>query len=256
MLASQRHKQIIELVNSRNSIKVKELSSICNVSTETIRQDLKKLENEKKIYRVHGGACSLNDGQKEVPYYEREIFNVSNKIEIAKEAAKLVDPYEQIILDSSSTSWFLSKELPNIPITVLTNSLRIANEFISKDRVQVVLVGGTLLRSSLCFVGQATQFALSRYKINKAFISSKIQYDFGISEPNELAVLVKRKMISISDKVILLVDNSKFGVSDLIQVANLDRINKIITDSDITKEKIDELKEHADKVIISEHKMG
>ena len=251
MLANQRHQEILDLITSRKYVEVKELSEICKVSTETIRQDLKKLEDEKKLMRVHGGARLPMTHQNEIPYYVREYANVDLKTEIANEAVKLIHPGEQIILDSSSTCLFLAQALPNQSMTVLTNSIRIAESLVEKDKIQVVVVGGVMLRSSLSFVGQMTAKSLANYKVNKFFLCGKVQYDFGISEPNESAVLAKQNMMRITDEVIVLADHHKFGEIDLMQILPLRDVDKIITDSKIEAKQIAALKEYADRVIIA-----
>lgn len=252
MLANQRHRKILELINMRKYVEVKELSEICKVSTETIRQDLKKLEDEKKLLRVHGGAQMLTHHQNEIPYYIREFANIDLKREIANEAVKLIQPGEQIILDCSSTCLFLAQALPNQPMTVLTNSIRIAEALVDKDKIQVVVVGGIMQRSSLSFVGQMTERSISNYKVNKFFLCGKVQYDFGISEPNESAVLAKKNMMRISDEVIVLADHCKFGGIDFMQILPLQDVDKIITDSKVDRRQIAELKEYADRVIIAQ----
>lgn len=252
MLANQRHQEILEMISVRKFVEVRELSEICQVSTETIRQDLRKLEDEKKLMRVHGGARPYTDQQIEVPYYIRECAYTDLKKEIANEAVKLIHSGEQIILDSSSTSLFLAHALPNIQLTVLTNSIRIAEALVEKDKIQVVVVGGVMLRSSLSFVGMMTQKCLENYKVNKLFLCGKVDYSFGISEPNESAVLAKQNMMKISDEIIVLADHHKFGEIDFMQILPLSKVDHIITDSQISAETIASLHEYGERVIIAE----
>jgi DeoR family transcriptional regulator, L-fucose operon activator len=250
MLASERHLKILNLVNERGTIEVNELSKLCQVTRETIRRDLEKLGQDGKINRIHGGALKATENHPEIPYFEREITNTNEKMEIAVKALEYISSNDQIILDASSTAWFVAKVLPNIPITVLTNSTRVVAELEKKDKIQVISTGGLLLQSSMCFVGLLAQMSLNMYHVNKAFISSKgIHYQWGVSEANELAISVKRKMIEISDEIILLMDYSKFGVQDFLQVSPLDQINLIITDSKTSLEQISDLKEFSSKVV-------
>jgi DeoR/GlpR family transcriptional regulator of sugar metabolism len=181
----------------------------------------------------HGGAirAALHD---EMPHDQRELANKELKVAIARSIINEINMYDQIILDSSSTSLCVAQELPNMPVTILTNSLLIQNELAKKDEIEVISIGGTLLRTSLCFVGYATARQLSNYHTNKAFIScSGIHHAMGASEPNELAAMVKQKMLEISDVIYLMMDSTKFGIQDFIQVANLDAFNYIYTDSNI-----------------------
>lgn len=117
MLVAERHQKIFDLVNQRGSIRVTELSEILGVTEETIRRDLDKLEGEGKLSRSHGGAVRVQ-GDQEIPYFEREIQNVEEKIAIAREAVKHISADDRIILDASTTAWYMAKVLPDIPLTV------------------------------------------------------------------------------------------------------------------------------------------
>ena len=252
MLANERHLQMLEIINAHGTIKVSELSELFHISTETVRQDLNKLERDGKVVRVHGGVSAAPDDQAEEPYARREIMNVADKTRIAREAVQHIAPYEQIILDASSTCSFVARELPDMPLTVLTNSFHVTAELASKNRIDVVLLGGTLLRPSMSFGGIATQSVLSLYHVSKAFLSCKgVQAGHGVSDANESGALVKQQMMRIAGETWLLADHSKFGRASLIRIAGLDEISRIITDPGIAPEQIEALGEHSDKVLIA-----
>lgn len=129
MLVAERQKKIIELVNKQHSIRVTELSNLFGVTEETARRDLKKLEQEMKLVRSHGGAVRVDQQDSvESPYFEREVTNIAEKTKIADEAIKKILEGDKIILDASSTAWYVAKKLPNKSLTVLTNSIKVAME--------------------------------------------------------------------------------------------------------------------------------
>lgn len=134
MLIAERQKKIVELVNKRLSIRVSELSDIFSVTEETIRRDLEKLEKEHKLSRSHGGAVSIQQQESEIHFSEREITNVIEKKAIAHEAAKYVKSGDRIILDASTTAWYMAKILPDIELTVITNSMKAAIELSKKTK--------------------------------------------------------------------------------------------------------------------------
>lgn len=238
MLQDERLSLIINHLNRQQIVSVNELVALCNVTSETIRSDLKKLEKMNLLTRRHGGAIK-SALHEETPHLQRELTNKELKTAIAKKIVEEIELYDQIILDASSTSLCVSQALPNMPLTILTNSLLIQNELAGKDKIDVVSIGGTLLRSSLCFVGYTASLTLNNYHVNKSFISCRgIHHTLGASEPNELAVMVKRKMIEVADVSYLMMDSTKFGVQDFIQVASLDAFSYIFTDSHITKEQL------------------
>lgn len=241
MLVADRHKKIIKLVNERKSIRVTELSRIFSVTEETIRRDLEKLEKEEKLARSHGGAVSINlvDNSPEVSYWEREIINVKEKKEIAMEAIKQVREGDKIILDASSTAWYMAKAMPDMPVTVVTNSIKVAMEISAKKNVTVISTGGTLLPESLSYIGPLAESSLDDYHVNKAFISCKgVHLDRGISESNEQQARVKKKMIESADSVYIMIDHSKFGVQAFARLGGLDKIDHIITDSQVDEKAI------------------
>ncbi len=237
VLVAERQRKIVDLVNERLSIRVSELSKIFSVTEETIRRDLEKLEKENLLVRSHGGAVSIEKEQKETSYLEREITNAAEKKAIAEEAVRLIEQGDQIILDASTTAWYVAKELPDMPLTVLTNSIKAAIELSPKEQIKVISTGGLLSTNSLSYIGPLAERSLSMYHVNKAFLSCKgIHLDKGLSDSNESHALLKRKMMEIADETILMVDSSKFGTRAFSQIASLSAIDSIITDSKIDEQ--------------------
>ncbi|MGE6718040.1 DeoR/GlpR family DNA-binding transcription regulator [Peribacillus frigoritolerans] len=234
MLVAQRHQKIVELVNERSSIRVTELSEIFSVTEETIRRDLEKLEKETKLKRSHGGAVSLQEDDSEIHFSERVITNVNEKKVIAYEAAKRIVEGDRIILDASTTAWYMSKALPNIPLTVITNSTKVVMELSKKEKIEVISTGGRLLSKSLSFVGPIAEKSLTMYHVNKTFLSCKgFHLEEGLSDSNEGQALLKKKMIERSDAVILMVDSSKFGKKAFSLIVPPSEVDEVITDKEI-----------------------
>lgn len=253
MLVGERQRMIVDLVNERKSVRVSELSKIFSVTEETIRRDLEKLEKEKKLTRSHGGAISIQKlSSVEIPYTEREATNVLEKRNIALEAAKHVKTGDKIILDASTTAWYMAKTLPDIPLTVLTNSIKVAMELSQKSKITVISTGGTLLSKSLSYVGPLAESSLDVYYVDKAFISCKgLHLERGISESDEQQSRVKQKMMKIADTVFLLMDYSKFGVQSFSRMGGLDQIDKIITDARVDRQFVQQLEERGLDITIS-----
>ncbi|MEI7026087.1 DeoR/GlpR family DNA-binding transcription regulator [Paenibacillus sp. y28] len=251
MLVAERYEKIVQLVNERGSIRVSELSEICEVTEETIRRDLDKLEQAGRLRRSHGGAVSVKEHQNpEVPFFEREVTNMEQKRRIAREAVNHIFPRDKIILDASTTAWYMASMIPDIPLTVLTNSIKVALELSSKEKVEVISTGGILAPRSLSYVGPLAERALELYHVNKAFISCKgIHLQRGISESNELQARVKQQMIGLADEAYMLADYSKFGVSAFAHVARLSRISTVVTDSEAPQDQIEQLRDIPVKVI-------
>jgi DeoR/GlpR family transcriptional regulator of sugar metabolism len=251
MLVAERHQKIIELVNERKSVRVSELSQIFSITDETIRRDLEKLEKQKKLIRSHGGAVSLNTSTiSEVPYFERETRNVEEKKQIASEAVKQLVEGDTIILDASTTAWYMAKELPDVNITVLTNSIKVATELSTKKQITVISTGGILRPESLSNVGPLAESSLQSYHVNKAFVSCKgLHLEHGMSEASEQQARVKKLMVNSADTVYIMVDHSKFGVQAFTKFSDLDSIHYVITDSKVDQQTVQQLTDKSVKVI-------
>ncbi len=252
MLVAQRHQRIVEIVNQQKSIRVSELANLFSVTDETIRRDLEKLEKGKKLARSHGGAVSIEstaDGP-EISFQEREVMYVKEKKEIAKEAVKHIVESDKILLDASTTAWYVAKNLPNLPITVLTNSVNVVLELSKKNQITVISTGGTLLARSLSYVGPLAVRSLDLYHVNKAFISSKgIHFGKGISESNEQQARVKQKMIEMADTTYILADHHKFHLQAFAHVTQLSNVERIITDSKASEQDVNDLQDIGLEVI-------
>ncbi|WP_203248067.1 DeoR/GlpR family DNA-binding transcription regulator [Sporosarcina beigongshangi] len=251
MLAAARHQKIIELLDVRSTVRVTELSDIFSVTEETIRRDLEKLEKEKKLLRSHGGAMRNEQPDSEIHFSEREIQNVEAKRVIAEEAVKHVVEGDRIILDASTTAWYMAKALPNISIAVITNSIKIAIELGRKDKIEVISTGGKLLSKSLSYVGPLAERSLDMYHVNKTFISCKgFHLETGLSDSSELQALLKKRMIQHCDYVILMVDSTKFDTQAFSYIASIGEINEVITDNGVTPKSIQTIEEKNIKLTI------
>lgn len=244
MLVAERWQRIVQLVNERGSIRVTELSELCQVTEETIRRDLDRLESDGKLMRSHGGAVSVKEAQTEVPFMERETAHADFKNSIAKEAVSHIQEGDRIILDASTTAWYMAKMIPDMAITIITNSMKVALEVSGKEKIQVISTGGLLSPKSLSYVGPLSERSLDMYHAHKLFLSCKgVHVGRGISESNELQALIKRKMISIADETYLLADHSKFGMQALTQVADWSEIQHVITDRLTSKDALERIRE-------------
>lgn len=248
MLVAERRKRILELVNQKGSVRVTELSHMFSVTEETIRRDLDILESQNKLRRSYGGAVKIH--YREVPYFEREITNVKEKQDIAKLAIQWIQPGDRIILDASTTAWYMAKIMPNRYLTVLTNSIKVALELSEKEKINVISTGGQLSPRSLSFVGPLAEKSLQQYHVNKAFLSCQgIHATRGISESNELQALVKRKMIEIADEVSLMVDFSKFGVQAFAHSGEIHQVDRLITDAKTSEHHLQQFKDRGIEVV-------
>lgn len=237
MLAADRQREIGAMVMREGSVRVDDLAVLFSVARETIRRDLAKLEDAGRVKRSHGGAVRVASSDYASTFSERRIINIEEKRAIASEAIRFVEEGDSIILDASTTTWQMAKLLPDIPLTVLTNSIKVIVELVRCKNIHVIGTGGEFSGSYLAFVGSRAEQAVLGYHVNKVFMScSGCDLEYGLSDTNELQAELKRKMIKAAASSYLLVDHSKIGVRNLINITNVDSFDHLIIDNALSEE--------------------
>lgn len=237
MLAADRQREIGAMVMREGSVRVENLAKVFAVARETIRRDLGKLEEDGRVKRSHGGAVRVAGSDYATTFSERRIINIDEKRAIASEAVKFVEEGDSIILDASTTTWQMAKLLPDIPLTVLTNSIKVIVELVRCKNIHVIGTGGEFSGSYLAFIGSRAEQAVLGYHVNKVFMScSGCDLEYGVSDTNELQAELKRKMIEAAAEKYLLVDHSKIGVRNLINITKVDLFDCMIVDKKLSKD--------------------
>jgi len=233
VLAIERRQKIMAMLNENKSVLVPELAKLFNVTEETIRRDLEKLEKEGLLKRTYGGAVLVENYNVDIPFEFRNVTNIEGKKQIALNLIKYIEDGDTLVMDSSTSALQVAKLLKTKKkITVITNSEQIINELkVFEDTIKVISTGGTLRNKSLSLVGPIAEQTLRSLNANKAIISCKgFDIEKGFTESNELEAQVKKLMIEIADKVYMIADHTKMNKTALVNIATLDDVDFIFTD--------------------------
>ena len=104
MLAAERRRRIVEMLQSSSPILISDMARELGVSTVTVRGDFDALAARGLLRRVHGGAVLVSD-YAFISTNERSRGHVREKRAIASEAAGLVSDHETILVGSGSTTF-------------------------------------------------------------------------------------------------------------------------------------------------------
>ena len=235
MLALERQKRILELLNIEGSVLVSRLSVEMGVTEETVRRDLEKLEAKELLRRTHGGALPISEGSYELSLEKRKALNVEVKQALARKAVESIASGDTIFLDASTTTFYMAKEIKNMNnVTVITNSIRVVNELAGVEGIKLVAVGG-MVSNNQSFVGAMTEnFITDNYFADKMFFSSKgIGDNSIILEGNEQECFIKQRMLKNARKSYYLCDKSKIGRVGYMRLASFEEIDYLVTDADV-----------------------
>lgn len=252
MYPEERQQWIVERARAVGRVEVATLAEELDVTTETIRRDLKVLERHGLLRRVHGGGIPVERLGFEPGLATRDAVLTAEKERIAKAALAELPAEGSILLDAGTTTARLADALPvDRELVVLTNGLPIAMSLANRPNLTVLLVGGRVRGRTLAAVDSWALAALADSYVDVAFLGTNgISVERGLTTPDTTEAAVKRAMITASRRSVVLVDHTKVGTDHLARFANLDDIDVVITDSGIRPDDAERLGNAGPRVVI------
>ncbi|UUS32676.1 MULTISPECIES: DeoR/GlpR family DNA-binding transcription regulator [Streptomyces] len=232
MFAAERRQLILEMVRANGAVSLRELARVVQTSEVTVRRDVRALEAEGLLDRRHGGAVLPGGFTRESGFPQKSHLATAEKTAIADVAAGLVQEGEAIVVGAGTTTQELARRLARVPgLTVVTNSLLVAQALAHANRVEVVMTGGTLRGSNYALVGSGAEQSLQGLRVSRAFLSgSGLTAERGLSTSNMLSASVDRALVQAAAEVVVLADHTKLGTDTMFQTVPTDVITRLVTD--------------------------
>lgn len=247
----ERRNTILEMLKENGKVKVTELSRTFGISEVTIRNDLSELEAEGMLTRVHGGAVGTRKAYCNMSLNDRMNVNRDEKIEIAKEVKTLIEDGDTLMLDSGTTTYFVARELTDIKnLTIVTNSLAVAQELSYQNNINVILLGGSLDPRYQFTYGDDAQCQLKKYKADKMIIAvDGVSAGSGLTTYHYLEVEVSRQMIQRANQTIVVADYNKIAREGFAYIDAITSIDTLVTNKKADKEELSRISEQGIEVI-------
>lgn len=232
LLAPERRARILELLRQDKSVLVKDLCIRFGVTGETIRKDLAQLEREGRLIKTYGGAYIQEGVKNEIDVSIRKMLLPEAKEAIAVCCAGLVEAGDTVFLDESTTCLAIARHLLEADITVVTNSLDIAQAFSESGRGKVLLSGGELDRKNRCFVGGSAEEFLSRYYVDKSFVSCRgADRLAGITDGSAVNGRIRAMMLRRAGRRYLVLDHTKLDKTNFFRICDFDAVHAVVADA-------------------------
>ena len=247
MFIEERQKDIVKRVNESGRILVSEIQDIYQVSADCARRDLRQLESKGLLKRTYGGAMATSA----IGVYPEKMYNPKELKEVrkdyyavAKKALKHINKNEVIYITTSSVGYYMAICFPNdLEVTVLTNSVTIADVLRKKENVSVILLGGEMSHRGHCHDFYTVQMVKS-IRIDKAFLShAGLTVEFGASIHNSAGVEFGRAVMQNSTINIGLYPAEKIGKNSIHSVCKISDYDLLITDDNISDDFKDQMEE-------------
>ncbi len=253
MTIAERHKYILDKLHEEGYVSVAELSQEMKVTMVTVRKDLKLLEDKGLLYRSHGSATLVSPYINDRPLHEKKMEQVDHKQKIAAQAVKMLEEGEAVIIGSGTSVMFLAKAIPvHHKLTVLTGAMNVTMALNDHPNVEIVQLGGVVRKSSSSVVGHYAEEMLVNFACSKLFLGvDGISPEYGLTTSNMMEAHLNAKMIKSVQKTIVLADSKKFGRKGFGKICEIDDIDVVITDPEISEIYRMKLEERGIEVIIA-----
>lgn len=230
MTKEERHNIIIDKVRIKRRVSSNDLSEELEVSKDTVRRDLEELSSLGLLTKVHGGAVSTV--QKLYHYNENAIFDHDNKLIVAKKTISLIKDGMVVIMSGGTTNLLVAKLLPpELKATFYTYSLPIALQLTEHPNIEIIFIGGKILKKPMVTAGVDVIQFLANIKADLCLLGvSGMSAQDGITEEGYEVSLIKNAMIKSSDKIVSLVTSNKLNVRQNYPVCDLKTVDVVVTD--------------------------
>jgi DeoR family transcriptional regulator, ulaG and ulaABCDEF operon transcriptional repressor len=259
--AEERQAAILAFLRLRGFISFRELEQEVPASPATLRRDLDRLAEEGCLERVHGGARLAStsplrmdvapNGLQGVPFRENVDRFPSQKQAIGQLAATLCSPGEAIMIDGGSTTLQMCPHLGGRSLQVLTNSLHIVSTLLVMSDIRVLVPGGSVFREQNIILSADGEEVMPHFFAPKLFMGASAVGPQGVMQPDVVLVAAERRFIARAEKVILLVDSSKFEGPSGHVVCPLSDLHTVITDAGISRHSVNMLTDAGVEVLIA-----
>jgi DeoR/GlpR family transcriptional regulator of sugar metabolism len=242
MDAAERRTKIAEQVVEKGRVRVADLVREYAVTDTVIRRDLGRLETEGLLTRVHGGAVATPAHVRREAYGEAMRLHLAQKKRIAAAAAGLVRPGDVLVFDTGTTPLLVARHIhPQLHsgggLTLVTNSLLVADEVHAWPAPNLTLLGGLYLPEHQAMVGPQAVAQLRQISADIAFLGAEgLDLTHGLTTSHVLMAEVDRAMAEQARKVVLTADSSKLGRRGFVPILPVDQLNLIITDAEAPAE--------------------
>ncbi|MBR6681002.1 MAG: DeoR/GlpR transcriptional regulator [Clostridia bacterium] len=252
MNSEQRKQKILDLLKENDSVRVTNLSRMFGVSEVTVRTYLEDMEKKGLLSRVHGGAVSSYK-----PYYSMNLnqrleTNQTAKVAIAERVAELIQPNDTVMLNSGTTTLLVFRKFPaNYSLNIVTNSISIALEASGNPNYNVILVGGSVNTKYQFTYGNDAICQIKKYHADKLVLSvDGISAEHGFTTYYDKEATVDVAMMEQSECRIIAADHSKFGHSAFAKIKDLQAVDYIVTNAQLSSNLAEKLNENGVTVLL------
>lgn len=242
MHVRERHRTTLQVLSERGFVSVQQLTQLLGSSQATVRRDLEALAGAGKLRRIRGGAERAGQTRRALvgqpAFFAVHGKRLADKRAIAREAVARVAPGSSIIIDGGTTTFAMVEFLRDVDVRVLTTSFPVAESLLRATRAEVTLPGGSLLRDQQMVLSPFEEPVIDSYWAQQLFIGAQALTRQGLLQSDPLLVQAQRRLLSRTERVVVLADSGKFTARGSLALCRLDALSEVITDERVRDEDV------------------
>ncbi len=251
MQPEERQSRIESFLQKVEFASLEELANEVDASQSTVRRDLTILETAGTVRRTHGGARIMSPRTDEFTFSARDTHQLGEKEGIARKCAELIQPNQSVIIDAGTTVYHVARYLEHLKPQIITNSLPVANLFLSSSQVEVVVSGGVVYPRLGVLVGPLAVEAFSKMHADVAIMGAGGLTLEGITNSHGLLIEIQLAMMRAARRVVFCLDHTKLGRKSLSFLCALSNLHTVVTDAGAPAELVAALRAAGLEVLIA-----
>ena len=232
-VANPRQLLLLEQLRQCQNASVEHLAQHLGVTLQTVRRDVQRLAEQGLVQRFHGGVRLPSSTIENLAHTQREALNAEGKQRIARAVAQQIPPGCSLILNIGTTTEAVARALlEHQGLRVITNNINVAATLSGNAACEVIVAGGVVRTRDRGIVGEAAVDFIRQFKVDIALIGiSAIEPDGSLRDFDLREVKVAQTIIGQAREVWLAADHSKFHRQAMVELARLNQIDRLFTDT-------------------------
>ena len=249
----ERKTTLLHVLQMSNSIPIDDLARQLDVSSSTLRRELRDLANESLVTVTVGKVSLATPSNEERPFALRTLLNGEEKVRIGRKALELVNNGDTIFIAGGTTALEFARLLPcQRRVTVITNALRVVDLLVDQPGIDLIALGGAVRPGEQTLHGHLTDWGVAQFRADKLFYGIEaISLQHGLTHSQIVEVSTDRAFANAATQTIILADHSKFGKVAPALVMPLEKVHVIVTDRDLAPEIVESLSAKGIKVLLA-----
>ncbi|WP_194208531.1 DeoR/GlpR family DNA-binding transcription regulator [Superficieibacter sp. 1612_C1] len=231
LTGNPRHDRLLTLIAERGYMNIDELAQLLDVSTQTVRRDIRKLSEQGLITRHHGGAGRASSVVN-TAFEQREVSLMDEKKAIAEAIADYIPDGSTIFITIGTTVEHVARALLNHNhLRIITNSLRVAHILYKNPQFEVMVAGGTLRPHNGGIIGPGAAAFVQGFRADYLVTSvGAIEHDGTLLEFDVNEASIAKAMMAHSRHILLAADHTKYHASAAVEIGNISQVTALFTD--------------------------